>query len=60
MGMCQQKLALLFLVQNELGASLAEGTGREASLLLSCGRRERLRKHQEAAGRAQPSNATKH
>ncbi|CAE7217531.1 nadsyn1 [Symbiodinium necroappetens] len=24
-GMCQQKLALLFLVQNELGASLAEG-----------------------------------
>ncbi|CAE7599426.1 ASPH [Symbiodinium natans] len=25
MGMCQQKLAMLFLIQNELGASLAEG-----------------------------------
>ena len=42
--MCQQKLALLFLVQNELGASLAEGKGRAGDT--SCSGHERLRKHQ--------------
>ena len=36
--MCQQKLAMLFLVQNELGASLAEGDLNSLVSVLNHGR----------------------